>query len=316
MTFPHPIRFRDGLVVLVSIATLLNAGVVSAFSIAPTMTRPTALAMSATAEHTAVSSVPSHVAAALKKASKTLTVHLEYAGGETLDAGELGTLSMQARKLQVNSLWVSDVQVAHELVQEQASAKGNFPGPCPVIYDNRASVSTDDLLQQAVQAGVDAVVVPASAEFKAPENDEVGVIYLVQSEQEVQDVLARADNDQSVCFLVDANNDNDNLDSILSAVNNHKNSIVLAAMPAMQHDNAEISTGKTLKQQHGVHGIVLERALMGDAEDIEYCTFAVQGLTKKQSSTFNMSGLTGSTNGHFGGVSSSVAKTWRRTSRN
>jgi len=80
----------------------------------------------------------------------------------------------------------------------------------------------------------------------------------------------------------------------------------------MQADNAEVARARSFPRG-SVHSILLQKAIVGDAEDVEYCTFAVAGWTGKQSSTFHMTGLTGSTNGHFGGVASGSAtsKTFR-----
>lgn len=81
----------------------------------------------------------------------------------------------------------------------------------------------------------------------------------------------------------------------------------------MQADNAEVARARSFPRG-SVPSILLQKAIVGDAEDVEYCTFAVAGLTGKQSSTFHMTGLmTGSTNGHFGGVASGSAtsKTFR-----
>jgi hypothetical protein len=82
----------------------------------------------------------------------------------------------------------------------------------------------------------------------------------------------------------------------------------------MQGGNAEVERAKELKGM-GVTSILLRKACVGDCEDIEYSIFAIEGLTKKRSSTFNMTGLTGSTNGHFGGVASTQATTWLRAKR-
>ena len=61
-----------------------------------------------------------------------------------------------------------------------------------------------------------------------------------------------------------------------------------------------------------VHSVLLHKAIVGDNEDISYAQFVISGITKKKSSTFKISGLTGSTNGHFGGVESKTSTTWLR----
>jgi len=82
----------------------------------------------------------------------------------------------------------------------------------------------------------------------------------------------------------------------------------------MQEEINEISMAKELKDR-GVTTILMKRAIVGDNEDLKYGTFFMEGVTKKKSSTFNISGLTGSTNGHFGGVASTQATTWLRKIR-
>ncbi len=67
-----------------------------------------------------------------------------------------------------------------------------------------------------------------------------------------------------------------------------------------------------------VHGLLIENACVGDEEDIKYTCFAVNSITKKSSSTFAMTGLTGSTNGHFGTMSDNASvenAKWQRVTR-
>jgi hypothetical protein len=155
----------------------------------------------------------------------------------------------------------------------------------------------------AVDAGVSAVVHNTDASSNVLPADNVDIIYKVSSPEEV-DTLSEA----SIVYLVDG--DADNVQDILDAI--PTGSVVVASFQAMQADNAEFERAKALK---GVTAVLLKQACVGDQEDIEYATFAVDGLTKKRSSTFNMSGLTGSTNGHFGGVATSTSTTWLRTKR-
>ena len=46
--------------------------------------------------------------------------------------------------------------------------------------------------------------------------------------------------------------------------------------------------------------LLLKNACVGDDEDVKYLQYAIKGISKKSSSSFSMTGLTGSTNGHFG----------------
>jgi hypothetical protein len=90
--------------------------------------------------------------------------------------------------------------------------------------------------------------------------------------------------------------------------------VAVCSVDAIQDDKNEMENSKKLKPL-GCKSILVKPASIGDGEDVEYANFIVDGLTRKKSSEFNMTGLTGSTNGHFGGVASSGATTWLRTKR-
>jgi hypothetical protein len=85
----------------------------------------------------------------------------------------------------------------------------------------------------------------------------------------------------------------------------------IAAVNAMQPDGAEIANGKEYKTR-GCGSILVRNACIGDSEDTEYAQFCVGGFTSKASSEFKFSGLTGSTNGHFGGIQANSSVKWRR----
>ena len=252
----------------------------------PNKDRSAAPLFSTTESHDTLTSV-------LKKASKTLAVVVDYDGPSDATAGDLATLSMQLRKINAAALVTSDVTAAAAFVTEQATAQGSFPGPCPVIY------SGDDV-EGAIKAGVAAVIVDASRCVHGS-----SVIRKVSSAAEAEKVSPEG------AYLVDA--DDDNVEDLLAVI--PAGSVVIASMKSMQTDNAELQRGKELKLL-GVTSVLLEKACVGDGEDVAYASFAINGLTKKKSSTFKMSGLTGSTNGHFGGVASSTTTTWLRVKRN
>jgi len=231
---------------------------------------------------------------AMRKNSKTLAVALEYAPIEVASPSQLQTLSMQLRQCKASALVTSELLAAIEFAKEQGSAQGNFPGPCPVIY-------TGDNVCAAAQGGVTAIVVKAGVDVATRD---VAVIRRVESVDEVAKVSG------GDAFLVDA--DLPDVEVILGSI--PSGSVVIAAVHAMQGGNAEVERAKELKGM-GVTSILLRKACVGDCEDIEYSIFAIEGLTKKRSSTFNMTGLTGSTNGHFGGVASTQATTWLRAKR-
>jgi hypothetical protein len=266
---------------------------------------------------------------ALKRPGKTLAVALEYhrhpdpdpdPAAETASdssnkkmkkvttRGDLATLSMQLRKAKVSALVTADLTAAAEFVAEQASAAGNFPGPCPVIY-------CGDRPEEAAAAGVTAVVLSVAearaAVAVATSDKNVPIIWKVDSCDDVTWVMTAARKQEGMlAFLIDAGNEN--AVSICEAL--PVRSVVIASMDAMMFESAELSSSRALvKTTAGVVTcILLRQACVGDVEDIEYASFAISGLSQKRSSTFNMSGLTGSTNGHFGGVGSSTSTTWLR----
>ena len=249
-------------------------------------------ARSATPLFSTTESISDTLTSVLKKASKTLAVLVDYDGPDDASAGDLATLSMQLRKVNAAALVTSDVTAAAAFVTEQATAQGNFPGPCPVIY------SGDDV-EGAIQAGVAAVIVDSNRVVQGS-----SAIRKISSPAEAEKVSAGG------AYLVDA--DEDNVEDVLAVI--PAGSVVIASMTSMQNDNAELERGKELKML-GVTSVLLEKACVGDGEDVQYASFAINGLTKKKSSTLNMSGLTGSTNGHFGGVASSTTTTWLRVKR-
>lgn len=68
-----------------------------------------------------------------------------------LDLVELATLSMQAGRLSMNAPFVSDLTVALELCQGQETARGNFAGPCSIVWKGDTALPE---VKQAMEAGV------------------------------------------------------------------------------------------------------------------------------------------------------------------
>ena len=236
----------------------------------------------------------------LKKPSKTLGVVLEVSTPKSTD-NYLSTLSMQLRKGKASALITSNAAVAAVLAQEQATSTGSFPGPCPVIYTG----STVE-----IPAGVTAIVVDAQTDDMPSTNDDVDVLRRVTS---LEDLAALSGKGQNAALWIDSNDPTAILQQLSS---DWAPLLVVVAVPSMQANNAEIHTPKEWSKRFPLmNAVAIQNACVGDAEDLEYASFLVDGLTKKKSSTFNMSGLTGSTNGHFGGVASSRPVTWKRQNR-
>ena len=239
---------------------------------------------------------------ALKKPSKTLTVCLEYDGSAdgASSSSDLATLSMQLRKVKAGAIFTADIGALKEFATEQESARGDFPGPCPVVYCGDVEGTAD-----AVSAGASAVILSAESADKAADVQGADIIWEVNTVADVEAVLAVQEAADS--FLVGG----DGIEAVIAALP-RKTSCAIGSVQAMQEDDAEIAEGRHLKKA-GCASIFIRKAIVGDAEDLEYAQFAVGGLTSKASSEFNFSGLTGSANGHFGGVASSgKGNKWKR----
>lgn len=245
----------------------------------------------------------------LKKPSKILTVCVEYdenAGTGDLSgltALEVETLSMQLRKLKTSAVWTSDLEKLTVFAKEQESAIGNFPGPCPVVFDG-----SSDQIGSAVAAGASAVVLGADA--LRDTSIEAEVIWRVSSTDDAEKVTAAiGDTVENTCFLIDCDTNTATTETLTAIP---KTAVAIAAVDAMQPKDEEITLARSLKKI-GCASILVRGACVGDPEDIDYTRFIVEELTSKKSSEFNFSGITGSANGHFGGVASSgEASKWRR----
>jgi len=250
----------------------------------------------------------------LKKPSKVLTVGVEYSPEESGDNGEEGSLEILSMKLRqqakVSFIGCSDIASIKQYSAEQETARGNFPGPVPIIFlgDNIAS----DSLSELSEAGASAVVVDAGSDetvsvAESASSTGLETIWKVSTVEQAQQVL-ESTNDRADVFLLD---DPSVISQITQTLPKSSLSIAVVHDP-MQEDGAEIETGKTFKSM-GCASVLVKKACVGDNEDIDYASFLVSGLTSKASSEFKFSGLTGSTNGHFGGIQSNSSVKWDRT---
>ena len=78
---------------------------------------------------TAAPPARSAVRKALVKKTGALTVGIEYTGA---DGANLRTLSAYLRENDIAAIYATDVGAIASFVDEQATAKGDFPGPVPV----------------------------------------------------------------------------------------------------------------------------------------------------------------------------------------
>ena len=212
----------------------------------------------------------------LKKPSKVLTVGVEL--DESIRGGDLSMLSMQLRKSKVSAIYSSNLDQIEEIAKEQETARGNFPGPLPIIY-------TGNDYTAAVENGACAVILSVSENDDLP-NVETEVIWKVSTIDQVDEVMQQTGNTANA-FMIDSNDDIENLIS-----NIPDGSLCIAAVEPMQPDEAEISQGKEFKRL-GCASILILKACVGDSEDLPYAQYIVHGLTSKASSQFKFTGLTG-----------------------
>ena len=250
---------------------------------------------------------------ALKKNSGALTVSVEYippAGdvvAEVDGSGVIATsqiegfdrrvralgkderlalLSGKLRDADVAALWTADVEAVAGFVEEQQSAKGDFPGPCPVIFNGDGAQA-----EAAIEAGADGVVLTLAHLEKAASVDGVEVIWEVSHADEVDKIVEAG---HASAFAMSAAAAYGLLETLPS------DAVSIAVINAMQDDEAEIAQGRELAAA-GCNSVVVRGACVGDVEDLAYTRFAVNGLTSKKSSSFAIDGHTGAINGHFGG---------------
>ena len=229
------------------------------------------------------------VAKALKKPTGALTVSFEFSktAEHTLSELALTTLSMQLRKNKAAAVWTADLDSLAGFAAEQKTARGNFPGPLPVIYNGDTAQ-----LDAAATAGASAVVLNAGDLDKAEAVSKLGmeIVWSVASEDDVGPIVDAGFGD--AFLLAEANAQE--LATVLP-----KDAVKIAAMDSMQPDNAEIEAGRAIAAA-GVKSVLMEKACVGDSEDLHYANFCIQGMTSKASSEFKITGMTGHVNGHYG----------------
>ena len=227
---------------------------------------------------------------ALVSPGKAVSVSIEYSGAP--DTAALTELSQELRKSKAASIWCGDLDAARCFAEEQATAKGDFPGPLPVVY-------TGADRQNAMDAGAAAVVADAGEDVSvAP------VIWRVTADNAADAAVAA---DESDAYLFDA----EETAAVVAAL--PAKAVAVASVTAMQEDEAEVEAGRACRDA-GAAGVLLQGACVGDDEDIKYARHAVGLLRSKRSSSFAMDGFTGSTNGHFGTSygGADKPKAWKR----
>ena len=113
---------------------------------------------------------------ALVSPGKAVSVSIEYSGA----ADAIDELSQELRKAKAATIWCDNVDAVKCFADEQATAKGDFPGPLPVVYDG-----TDR--QAAIDAGAAAVVADAGDDV----GDAAPVIWRVTAANAADAVVSR-----------------------------------------------------------------------------------------------------------------------------
>ena len=228
----------------------------------------------------------------LSPKSKALTVSVEYTGN--LDDLALAQLSSSLRKVDAATLWTPSVASVAALYKEQDTAKGDFPGPCPVIFNgDSASVP------EAIAAGASAVVLSTvDLQMAALINANVDVLWRISSHDDVLRVVD-AGLGEAAGFVLDGSWA---LELGFMRPTFPADAVVVAKFEAMQAENGEIRSGRALASEvdGNIRSLLLSGACVGDDEDLQYSRFAIAQLRSKMSSEFRIDGLTGAANGHFG----------------
>ncbi len=221
---------------------------------------------------------------------------------------------MQLRKAKAAAIWTKDLDSLSWFVKEQSSSFGDFPGPVPVIYWGASDAGS---LASAVDGGASAVVIDYEQtldESVQSKSENTGVIWKVFSIEQMRQSIES--NYGDVFLLSESLLRSTNLDELetvkegISAL--PKSTVTIATLFPMQPENAEISQGKHYTSM-GISSLIIQSCCVGDDEDLKYAQFVIEGISKKSSSSFSMTGLTGSTNGHFGVSSHSGEVKWQRT---
>lgn len=231
----------------------------------------------------------------------------------TSDDRDLSVLSMQLRKAKCAAIWTSDAGAAAAIGREQEGARGDFPGPVPVVYTGPAE---DVLATGGDGAGVSAVVLECGQHVDAEALSDFGIIWKVDGLDQLRE-LSGTEGIGGVFLLsrdmLPQSAEEEAAEELKEALTDlPKSAVTVAPLPTMLPENGEIALGKHYASL-GVSSLLLEGACVGDEEDAQYSQYAIEELNKKSSSSFSMTGLTGSTNGHFGVSSHGGEAKWRRT---
>lgn len=246
---------------------------------------------------------------ALKK-MRGVSVSVEFNSKEQKTDSEIEMLSQELRRAKVAAIFSPNVEYLDQMVKEQEDAKGNFPGPCPIIFNGDCD---EEVIKSVINKGVTGIVCKPGCYRK--EENRVQIITEVHSAQDIQTAIETGCDD--IFLIVASGKGRDEIQSIMNEI--PKESLVIASLDAMQSNSNELCQGKELASIISDNGskiaaLLIRDACIGDSEDLKYAQFVVENINKKSSSTFKMTGLTGSSNGHFGSNESggTASAKWKR----
>ena len=178
-----------------------------------------------------------------------------------------------------------DRETTLQVIAEQARAKGNFPGPCPLVIRHCALV--DPLQVAEVHAlGASALMLPSaalSADGAAllSAAAALGLEVVVEVDDEGALAAAREAGARIMCVR--------GVGSLEEALALRKKipaeCAALVAVPAQQDNEDELSDVGEAKGA-GFDGVVLMEAVIEAENDLEYCICILPAIQSKKSSTF------------------------------
>jgi hypothetical protein len=242
------------------------------------------------------------------KRPRGASIGVEYLPNPDADE-DVSILSMQLRKVKAAAMYTSNASCVSKFVKEQESARGDFPGPLPVIYTGS---SPEEVVEGEFSAT--AVVLDYGKDEIANRHMEnTGIIWRVSNINQIQEAI-NVGNAGDVLLLPqelisDGEEENAELKEVLCQL--PKSTVTIAAISSMLPENKEVTLGKMCASM-GISSLLIQNCCVGDEEDLKYASYVIESISKKSSSSFSMTGLTGSTNGHFGTSSHMGEVKWRR----
>jgi hypothetical protein len=259
---------------------------------------------------------------AFKKPSGALAVAVEYEPLNELSVIDLEWLSLELRKSKASAIFTeSSIPI---LAAEQRKAKGNFPGPVPII-STAVSTSKSDVDSAKSAGAVGFILRPWQtsepgltaiselASYAASQMMET--LWEVGTAGQAKSAVASG---ATILLLTPEAADTAAADSSVASTwrDSAGGAAIVAPLRAMQAGNSEVNASAALRAAGAATAVVLSGSCVGDGEDAEYARWAVEALSSKASREFRITGMTGHVNGHYGTGTFERAtgeRQWRRT---